>query len=38
VKLRPPRQRLLATWCVKTVLVMDHLHARARIVPERSLL
>ena len=34
VRLRPPRQRLLATWCVKTALVMDHLHPRSRIVPD----
>lgn len=34
VRLRPSRQRLLATWCVKTALVMDHLHPRSRIVPD----
>lgn len=34
VRLRPPRQRLLATWCVKTALVMDHLHPRSRVVPD----
>jgi hypothetical protein len=33
-RLRPPRQKLLATWCVKTALVMDHLHPRARVVPD----
>lgn len=34
VRLRPPRQRLLATWCVKTALVMDYLHPRSRVVPD----
>lgn len=34
VRLRPPRQKLLATWCIKTALVMDHLHPRARVVPD----
>jgi len=34
VRLRPPRQKLLATWCVKTALVMDHLHPRDRVVPD----
>jgi hypothetical protein len=35
MRLRPARQKLLATWCVKTALVMDHLHPRSRIVPDR---
>jgi hypothetical protein len=34
VRLRPESQKLLAFWCVKTVLVMDHLHPHARIVPD----
>ena len=34
IVLRPTRQKLLATWCVKTALVMDHLHPKARVVPD----
>ncbi|OHV48512.1 MULTISPECIES: hypothetical protein [unclassified Frankia] len=34
VRLRPRDQKLLAFWAVKTALVLDHLHPRARVVPD----
>jgi hypothetical protein len=34
VRLRAGRQRQLATWCVKTALVLDHLHPHARLIPD----
>lgn len=34
VRLRPPQQHILASWAVKTSLVLDHLHPSARVVPD----
>ncbi len=35
-EVRPRTQKLLAFWAVKTVLIIDHLQPKARVVPEKE--